>query len=94
MLTNYGRCTCEIKSRIAIAKAAFNKKMALFTRKIAEQRTCENKHLYMTRDFTQYSRWKGSNIYQTRSGPLRIYRYTEMNEIEQACCGYRNFGVA
>jgi hypothetical protein len=31
MLTNYGRCTCEIKSRIAMAKAAFNKKRALFT---------------------------------------------------------------
>jgi hypothetical protein len=25
MLTNDGRCTCEIKSRIAMAKAAFNK---------------------------------------------------------------------
>ena len=31
MLTNYGRYTCEIKSRIAMAKAAFNKKRALFT---------------------------------------------------------------
>ena len=31
MLTNYGRCTCEIKCRIAIVKAAFNKKRALFT---------------------------------------------------------------
>jgi len=31
MLTNDGRCTCEIKSRIAKAKAAFNKKRALFT---------------------------------------------------------------
>ena len=31
MLTNDGRCTCEIKCRIAIAKAAFNKKRALFT---------------------------------------------------------------
>jgi hypothetical protein len=31
MLTNDGRCTCEIKSRIAMAKAAFNKKAALFT---------------------------------------------------------------
>jgi hypothetical protein len=31
MLTNDGRCTCEIKSIIAVAKAAFNKKMALFT---------------------------------------------------------------
>jgi len=31
ILTNHGRCTCEIKSRIAVAKAAFNKKRALFT---------------------------------------------------------------
>jgi hypothetical protein len=31
MLTNGGRCTCEIKYKIAIAKAAFNKKRALFT---------------------------------------------------------------
>jgi hypothetical protein len=27
----YGRCTCEIKCRIAMAKAAFNKKRTLFT---------------------------------------------------------------
>jgi len=31
MLTNDGRNACEIKSRIAMAKAAFNKKRALFT---------------------------------------------------------------
>jgi len=31
MLTNDGKCTCEIKSRTAMAKAAFNKKRALFT---------------------------------------------------------------
>jgi len=31
MLTNDGRCTREIKSRIAMAKAAFNKKMVLVT---------------------------------------------------------------
>ena len=31
MLTNDGRCICEIKSRIAMANAAFNKKRALFT---------------------------------------------------------------
>jgi len=36
MLTNDGRCTCEIKSRIAMAKAAFNKKKkkTLFTSKL------------------------------------------------------------
>jgi len=30
-LTNDGRCTCEIKWSIAVAKAAFNKKSAVFT---------------------------------------------------------------
>jgi hypothetical protein len=34
MLTNNGSCACEIKSRIAMAKAAFNKKMACFTSKM------------------------------------------------------------
>jgi len=34
MLTNDGRCTREIKSRIAMAKAAFNMKRALFTSKL------------------------------------------------------------
>jgi hypothetical protein len=34
MLTNDGRCTCEIKSRIAMAKAGFNKKRALFASKM------------------------------------------------------------
>jgi predicted restriction endonuclease len=34
MLTNDGRCTCEIKSRIAMEKAAFNKNRALFTSKM------------------------------------------------------------
>ena len=33
MLTNDGRCTCEIKSRIAMAKAAFNKKKTLLLAK-------------------------------------------------------------
>jgi hypothetical protein len=31
ILTNGGRCTCEIKCRIVMAKAAFNKKRALLT---------------------------------------------------------------
>jgi len=31
MLTNDGRCSCEIKSRIAMGKAAFSKKNNLFT---------------------------------------------------------------
>ena len=34
VLTNDGRCMCEIKSRTAMAKAAFNKKKTLFTSKL------------------------------------------------------------
>jgi len=34
MVTNYAKCTREIKSRIAMAKAALNKKKALFTTKL------------------------------------------------------------
>ena len=34
VVTNDARCTQEIKSRIAMAEAAFNKKKTLFTRKI------------------------------------------------------------
>jgi hypothetical protein len=34
MITNDARCTCETKSRIAMAKAAFNKKKNLFTSKL------------------------------------------------------------
>ena len=34
LLTNDGRCTCGIKSRIAMAKAAFSKKKTLFTSKL------------------------------------------------------------
>jgi len=30
MLTDDGRCTCEIKSRIAMAKAAFSKKESFY----------------------------------------------------------------
>ena len=34
VLTDDGRCACEIKSRIAMAKAAFNKKKNLFTSRL------------------------------------------------------------
>jgi hypothetical protein len=34
MLTNDGRCTCKIKSRISMAKVTFNKKRAFLTSKM------------------------------------------------------------
>jgi len=45
VLTDDGRCTCEIKSRIAIAKGAFKKKKALFTRLKIEEETSKMLHL-------------------------------------------------
>jgi len=33
MITNNARCTCEIESKTAMAKDAFNKKNTLFTSK-------------------------------------------------------------
>jgi hypothetical protein len=38
MITNAARCTREIKARIAMAKAAFNKKKTLFTIKLDLER--------------------------------------------------------
>jgi hypothetical protein len=34
LLTNDGRCNCEIKSRTVMTKATYNKKTALFTSKM------------------------------------------------------------
>jgi hypothetical protein len=34
MITNDAKCTREIKARIAMAKAAFNRKKTLFTSKL------------------------------------------------------------
>ena len=34
MITNYARCTRDMKSRIAMPNAAFNRKKTFFTRKL------------------------------------------------------------
>jgi hypothetical protein len=34
MIANYARCTCEIKFKIAMTEAAFNKKKTVFTSKL------------------------------------------------------------
>jgi hypothetical protein len=44
MIKNYARCTCEIKSRIAMEKAACNREKILFTSKFKEE-TSEVLHL-------------------------------------------------
>jgi hypothetical protein len=55
MLTNNGRCTCEIKSRIALEKAAFNKRRALLTsRTDLELKKLEIKKKKLVTCYTQY----------------------------------------
>jgi len=52
MLTNDGRCTREIKSKIAMAKAAFSKKKTLFTSKLdLYLRKKTNKMLHLEHGF-------------------------------------------
>jgi len=51
VLTNNGRCTCEIKSRITMAKAAFNKKRALFTSTLDLNEEQTNKKLHLEHSF-------------------------------------------
>jgi hypothetical protein len=53
---NDGRCTCEIKSRIVMAKAKFNNKRALFTNKMdlgTEEET--SKMVYLEKTVYTYS---------------------------------------
>jgi hypothetical protein len=55
MLTNDGMCTCEIKTRFVMAKAAFNKKKNLFTstldlHEIYQYRMYSSKLLMMGRE--------------------------------------------
>jgi hypothetical protein len=45
MLTDDGMCTCEIKSSIAMAKAAFNNNRKVFTSKLDLEETSEMLHL-------------------------------------------------
>jgi hypothetical protein len=46
MITNDARCTREIKSRIVMAKAAFNRKRTLFTSSLGL--TCEEESSEVT----------------------------------------------
>jgi hypothetical protein len=61
MVTNGGRRICEIKSRIAMAKAAFNKKRALFT---------SNMDLELTKELVQCYIWS-IDLYGAETWTLR-----------------------
>jgi hypothetical protein len=67
MLTNDGRYTFEIKSRIAMANAAFNKKRALFTGKM---------DLELEKKLVKCYTW-GTAFYGAESWTLREVRRSE-----------------
>jgi len=51
MITNAARCTCEIKSRIAMAKAAFNKKVTLHQKTELQFKEETSKLLHLENSF-------------------------------------------
>jgi hypothetical protein len=75
MLTNDGRSTCEIKSRIDIAKAAFNKKRALFTSKV---------DLELRKKLVKYYIWNRA-LYGAESLTLRTVEQEHLESFEMWC---------
>ena len=75
MLTNDGRCTCEIKSRIAKAKAAFNKKKNLFTNIL---------HLNLGKKLVKCDIWS-MVLYGAETWTLRAADQKYLESIEMWC---------
>ena len=76
ILTNDGRCTCEIKSRIAMAKAAFNKKKALFTSKL---------DLNLRKKLVKCYIWSMA-LYGAETWKLRAADQKYLDSFEMWCC--------
>jgi hypothetical protein len=75
MLTDDGRCTCEIKSRIAMAKAAFNKKKNIFTSKL---------DLNLRKKLVKCYIWSMA-LYGAETWMLRIVDQKELESFEMWC---------
>jgi hypothetical protein len=76
IVTNDARYTCEIKSRIAIAKAVFNKKKALFTSKLDLN--------FWTKLFKCYI-WS-TTLYGAENRTLRKTDQKYVESFEMWCC--------
>jgi len=74
ILANDGRCTCEIKCRTAMAKAAFNKKRALFTSTLG---------LELRKKFVKCYIWS-ITLYGAETWTLRA---VDQNHLEILRCG-------
>jgi hypothetical protein len=75
IITNYGRCTCEIKSIIATAKAAFKTK-TLFTRKF---------HLNLRKKLVKCSIWSTAS-HGAETWTFRKADQKYLESFEMWCC--------
>ena len=75
MLTEDGRCICVIKSRIAMARAAFNKKKNLFTRKL---------YLNLRKKLVKYYVWSMA-LYGAETWTLRATDQKRLESFEMWC---------
>jgi hypothetical protein len=75
VLTNDGRYTCEIKCRIAMAKAAFNKKKALFTSTL---------DLELRKKLVKYYIWSIA-LYGAETWKLRAVDQKHLKSFEMWC---------
>jgi hypothetical protein len=82
MLTNDGRLTCKIKSRIAMAKAAFKKKRALFTSKMdLELRKKLVKRYIWSIDLYGAETWTLRGVDQKHLESFEMWCWTRMEKI-------------
>ena len=75
ILTNDGSCTCEITCRIAMAKAAFNKKRALFTSTL---------HLELRKKLVKCYVWSIA-LYGAETWTLRAVDQKHLENFEMWC---------
>jgi hypothetical protein len=75
ILTNDGRCTCEIKCRITMVKAAFKKKRALFTSKL---------DLELRKKLVKCCIWS-IGLYGAETWTLRAVDQKHLESIEMCC---------
>jgi hypothetical protein len=76
ILTNDGRCTCEIKCRIVMAKASFNKKRTLFTSTL---------DLELRKKLVKCYIWSIA-LYGAETRTLRAVDQKHLESFEMWCC--------